>query len=65
MHPCLAVKSPDIAFIVLMAAPGLTGEEILYMQSDLIARAQGIDNETSVRTKPNEKNVFCSKRRRE
>ena len=29
-----------------MAAPGLTGEEILYMQSDLIARAQGIDNET-------------------
>jgi hypothetical protein len=44
--PMLAVKSPDIAFIVLMAAPGLTGEEILYMQSDLIARAQGIDNET-------------------
>jgi fermentation-respiration switch protein FrsA (DUF1100 family) len=44
--PILAVKSPDIAFIVLMAAPGLTGEEILYMQSDLIARAQGIDNET-------------------
>lgn len=44
--PMAAVKSPDIAFIVLMAAPGLTGEEILYMQSDRIARAQGASNET-------------------
>ena len=44
--PIVAVKSPDIAFIVLMAAPGLTGEEILYMQSDLIARAEGVSNET-------------------
>ena len=26
--PMVAVKSPDIAFIVLMAAPGVTGEEI-------------------------------------
>jgi len=44
--PMVAVKSPDIAFIVLMAAPGLTGEEILYMQSDLISRAEGVSNET-------------------
>jgi fermentation-respiration switch protein FrsA (DUF1100 family) len=44
--PMVAVKSPDIAFIVLMAAPGVTGEEILYMQSDRIARAEGASNET-------------------
>lgn len=44
--PMVAVKSPDIAFIVLMAAPGVTGEEILYMQSDRIARAEGAGNET-------------------
>ena len=29
--PIVAVKSPDVAFIVMMAAPGLTGEEILYL----------------------------------
>jgi len=44
--PMVAVKPPDIAFIVLMAAPGVTGEEILYMQSDRIARAEGASNET-------------------
>ncbi|HHV25102.1 MAG: alpha/beta fold hydrolase [Methanosarcina sp.] len=44
--PMVAVQSPDVAFIVLMAAPGLTGEEILYMQSALIARAEGVGNGT-------------------
>lgn len=56
--PMLAVKSPDIAFIVLMAAPGLTGEEILYTQSDLIARAQGIDNETISENEALMKRIF-------
>ncbi len=39
--PMCAVKSPDIAFLVLMAGPGVTGEEILYVQGALIARAEG------------------------
>ncbi len=39
--PMVAVESPDIAFIVLMAAPGLTGEQILYKQSALIAKVNG------------------------
>jgi len=47
--PMVAVKSPDVAFIVLMAAPGMTGEELLYMQSDRIARAEGASNETIAR----------------
>lgn len=47
--PLVAVESQDVAFIVLMAGPGLTGEEILYLQSDLIARAEGADNETIAR----------------
>jgi len=34
--PMVAVKSPDVAFIVLMAGTGLTGEEILYLQGALI-----------------------------
>ncbi len=41
--PMVAVKSKDVAFIVLMAGPGTTGEEILYAQGALIARAAGAD----------------------
>lgn len=39
--PLCAVKSPDVSFLVLMAGPGVTGEEILYEQSRLMIRAEG------------------------
>ena len=39
--PMCAAKSSDIAFIVMMAGPGVTGEEILYEQAALMARAGG------------------------
>lgn len=39
--PMVAVKSKDIAYVVLMAGTGVTGEEILYEQSELIQRAVG------------------------
>jgi dienelactone hydrolase len=39
--PMVATEYPGIAFVVLMAAPGVTGEEILYRQGALIARAEG------------------------
>jgi pimeloyl-ACP methyl ester carboxylesterase len=44
--PMVAVQSPDVAFIILMAGTGLTGEEILYLQAALIARAAGAAEET-------------------
>ena len=40
--PMAAVKSSDVVFIVLMAGPGLTGEEILYSQSDLGLKKHGV-----------------------
>jgi fermentation-respiration switch protein FrsA (DUF1100 family) len=43
--PMVAVERPDVAFIVLMAGPGLTGERILELQSVLIARAEGTDED--------------------
>ena len=43
--PMVAVKSPDLAFIVLMAGTGLTGEEILNLQQALISRAMGVSAE--------------------
>ncbi len=39
--PLAAVRSPDVAFIVLIAGPGVSGEEILYAQGALIAQAAG------------------------
>lgn len=43
--PMVAVKSNDVAFIVLMAGPCVTGEAILYAQETLISRAMGVTEE--------------------
>ena len=43
--PMVAVKSNDVAFIVLMAGPCVTGEAILYAQEGLISRAMGVAEE--------------------
>ncbi len=47
--PIVASKSTDVAFIVLLAGTGLNGEEIIYLQSRLIAEAEGGNaNDTKV-----------------
>jgi len=43
--PLAAVKSDKVDFIVLMAGPGLPGEDILKMQSELILKANGADED--------------------
>ncbi len=40
--PMVAAQSSDIAYIVLMAAPGIRGEELLYMQSSLMLKKGGM-----------------------
>ena len=42
--PIAAAKSDDVAYIVLLAGPGLNGEELLYRQGELIARAMKADD---------------------
>jgi hypothetical protein len=37
----VAAKSNDVAFIVMLAGPGLPGEEILYLQGAAILKARG------------------------
>lgn len=44
--PLAARASSDVAFIVLMAAPGINGEEIGYLQGELILKAAGAPQET-------------------
>jgi len=40
--PLVATKSSDVAFIVLMAGPGLPGDEVLYLQAAAIMKASGM-----------------------
>jgi hypothetical protein len=40
--PLVAARTRDVAFIVLLAGPGLPGDSILLLQQGLIARAQGM-----------------------
>ncbi len=44
--PMVAAGSKDVAFIVLMAAPAVNGEEIIYEQSRLAQQASGESEET-------------------
>jgi uncharacterized protein len=43
--PMVATQSANIAFIVLMAGPGVPLEELLYQQSGLILRATGVPDQ--------------------
>jgi fermentation-respiration switch protein FrsA (DUF1100 family) len=43
--PMVAAGSPDIAFIVLLAGPGISGGDILMRQTELISRANGMDED--------------------
>ena len=39
--PMVAAKSADVAFIVLMAGPGVSGDKVIRLQSRLISKAEG------------------------
>ena len=56
--PMVAVKSPDVAFIILMAGTGLTGEEILYLQGALIYRAMGVSEEDIAKNRQFNEKIF-------
>lgn len=56
--PMVAVKSADVAFIVLMAGTGLTGEEILYLQGALIYRAMGVSEEDIIKNRQFNEKIF-------
>jgi pimeloyl-ACP methyl ester carboxylesterase len=39
--PMAASQSPDIAFVVMLAGTGVSGEQVLYLQAELVARSMG------------------------
>ena len=57
--PAAAVRSGDVAFIVLLAGTGINGEEILYRQGELIALASGASAEAAARNNALQKKMFA------
>lgn len=56
--PLAASQSQDVAFIVLLAGTGITGEEILYAQAALIAQASGVSQEYIAQNTVTQKKIF-------
>ncbi len=56
--PIVASQSKDIAFIILLAGPGISGEQILYEQGELLNRAAGLNDEQIERNKKLQENIF-------
>lgn len=46
--PICAAKNKDVAFIIMLAGPGVSGDQILLAQSELIAKAEKM-NEDSIK----------------
>lgn len=56
--PMAAVRSPDVGYIVLMAGTGVNGEEILYAQGALIARAAGVGEVAIAENRRRQSRIF-------
>jgi len=41
LAPLIAARNPKVGFLILLAAPGVNGEEIILSQGPLLMRAQG------------------------
>lgn len=56
--PMVATQSKDVAFIILLAGPGLPGRDILLLQGALIARANGVSDSLIAKSQAMSKVVY-------
>ncbi|RMG53550.1 MAG: alpha/beta fold hydrolase [Acidobacteria bacterium] len=63
--PLAAIRSSDIAFIILMSAPGLPGEDILLLQAAAIAKASGASDDVIAINRAIQKRIFDMVKRSE
>lgn len=56
--PMAVSSSDDVAFIVLLAGPGLTGKDILVAQTELILRAEGTKEEEIIEQVTKNKEIY-------
>lgn len=56
--PVVANKTSDVAFIVMLAGPGIPGEQILYEQGRLIGLASGMTEEQVAQNQKTQEAIF-------
>ena len=56
--PLVATQYTDIAFIVLLAGPGISGQQILYAQARLLNKAAGATDEQIEQNRKLQENIF-------
>jgi pimeloyl-ACP methyl ester carboxylesterase len=56
--PLAATRSPDVAFIVLLAGTGLNGEEILYLQGQAVLKSMGASEKMLARQRSSQEMIF-------
>jgi uncharacterized protein len=57
--PMVAAKTPQVSYIVLMAAPGVSGEQLLDQQSYLVSKAKGASDETIALNRDTQRKMFA------
>jgi uncharacterized protein len=60
--PMVAVASPEVAFLVLLAGTGLPGDSILFMQGQLLGRASGLTPEVLERSARGQRRMYAALR---
>ena len=56
--PIVANKSKDVAFVIMLAGPGIAGEQILYEQGKLLNKAAGLNDEQIEQNTKLQKAIF-------
>ena len=56
--PIAATRSADVAFIILMSGPGLTGAEIMLAQSETVGRAAGMTDDQIKKNQALQRQLF-------
>jgi len=57
--PMLAAHSGEVSWIVLLAGPGLKGEDTLLLQSDLLLKAAGLEDAQIAKTREFNKQTYA------
>jgi fermentation-respiration switch protein FrsA (DUF1100 family) len=56
--PMVAAQSKDVAFIVLLAGPGQTGEDLLLLQGELVVKSEGGDADAVKKARAQQEALF-------
>jgi hypothetical protein len=60
--PIAATRSADVAFIILMSGPGVTGAEIMLAQSETVGRAAGMTDDQIKKNQALQRQLFAAAR---